>query len=310
MRIRNRLTIITTTAVLATAISANEGDVRAATMYSTGFDNFSTTQPYNDPGNPNFSDGGTVDGQDGWDANDNVGSIDEQIVDLGSGNNALRISNTNASGNYGGDAQATHPTPDSIDSAGEASTGATNNVFRYSFDFKPVRNSSQDGLSVRVSPFESGTSFVQGRLYVSEVSSGLGVFWLSYDVSSKFGFTTIATGLDRSAWHSVGVELKFNDGVANDDVSISVGNTSVTGLNTFEDFYRDVSPNPIPGINNVIFRSRNSSNENLIGEGLYFDNVSMEVASTTTVPTPASVWLLFSAIAVLLTRIVWHRRSC
>jgi hypothetical protein len=306
---KNRLSLMATTAALVTAIPAHEGVVRAATMYSTGFDNFSTTTTYNDPGNPNASQGGTIDGQDGWDANDNVGSIDEQIVDLGSGNKALRISNTNASGNYGGDQQATHPTPDSIESAGEAGTGVANNVFRYSFDFKPVRDSFQDGLSVRVSPFESGTSFVQGRLYVGEFSGGLGVFWLSYDVSSGFGFTNIATGLDRTAWHSVGVELKFNDGVANDEASISVGNTLVAGLNTFEDFYRDVSPNPIPEINNVIFRSRNSSNEELTGEGIYFDNFSMEVASTTEVPTPASVWLLFSAIAMLLTGHVWRRRS-
>jgi hypothetical protein len=304
---KNRLSLMAATAALVTAISAHEGFVRAATMYSTGFDGFSTNQPYNDPGNPNAGQGGTIDGQDGWDANDNVGSIDEQIVDLGSGNKALRISNTNASGNYG----TTHPNPNPIESAGESSTGAGNNVFRYSFDFKPVRESFQDGLSVRVSPFESGTSFVQGRLYVGEFSGGLGVFWLSYDDSSGWEFINIATGLDRSAWHSVDVELTFNDGVANDEASISVGNTLVTGLNTFEDFYRDVSANPIPEINSVIFRSRNSSDEDLTGEGLYFDNFSMEAASTSTaaVPTPASMLLLFSAIAMLITGHVWHRRS-
>ena len=285
--------IITTAAALATIT----GTAAAATSYSTDFDNFAVgfTSPQangvpyiNDP-NPAFNWRG-----DGLTGLGGQGDYDAGIVNIGGARQNVFRQNNIASAQTGNYA-TTHPSTPVIDAAGETGTqtnsGApsTNDVFQFSYDFKAVVDQEQDGLQVRTTPFDSGAGR-QGIIYIEDGGSdGFRVEYADLDVAGNaFRNTTIASNLSRSDWHSLSVEMIFNDGAANDVVNITL-NGNTTTLTTWEYFYRANSL-AVPAVDSLIFRiPAQGSPVNAFGPGggVYFDNLS-----TATVPAPGAAGLL------------------
>jgi hypothetical protein len=255
----------------------------AAISYATDFDAFSTVNPYTHSHNPNADEGGSVNGQDGWTANVDVGGIDEQIVDLGGGDKALRLSNYSTHGNYG----TTHPNPPPIEAAGESVTGASYRHFSFSYDFKSATGALQDGLEVNTTAWKSGTAQRHALVKITDSSAdGLSVgYWDYTGTGGGFRYTDIATGLSRTEWHHVEVDLIFLEGESNDVVRITVDGSVVEGLTTWEGYYKDYSPSEPEHstVDSVIFRVAGTAVPALLGDGLYFDNFSMEVVNPDTV---------------------------
>ncbi len=92
-----------------------------------------------------------------------------------------------------------------------------------------------------------------------------------------FVFTTVATGLSRTIWHRIDVEMEFYDGKANDVVRVSVdGGTPISGT-SWEDYFPNNQPLDFPTdpppVDSLLFRVGGSAEGNT-GEGFFFDDIS------------------------------------
>ena len=168
----------------------------AASSYSTNFDDF--TPITFSGGSPMFG------GSEGWSGNGVSGlsggtQLDVELVDDGSGGQALRISNAVTSGNY----DTTWPFAPAVDAAGE---NETNNVFSFSVDFKSATTDAQPGASIDITPGLRGTAVRQGLLRVVDngATGGLSVGYFETvengSGGSVFQFVELANNLDRSVF--------------------------------------------------------------------------------------------------------------
>jgi hypothetical protein len=219
--------------------------------------------------------------------------------------NVFRISNPDsaATGNY----DQTHPSSPAIDQAGETGTGAPNQRFTFSFDFMAASNAEQDGLRVDVTPFESGTASRQGILRIQDGGTdGFRIGWWEY--GTNWNFLTLGTNLARDMWHSIAVDMLFNDGPMNDTVEILLNGTA-TAATTWEGYYRDQQPSTVQPefapVDSVIFRVEHGCGilgtgacTNVAGQGIYFDNFS-QASAPAAVPVPATAALMGVGLAVL-----------
>ena len=125
--------------------------------------------------------------------------LDVELVDDGSGGQALRISNAVTSGNY----DTTWPFAPAVDAAGE---NETNNVFSFSVDFKSATTDAQPGASIDITPGLRGTAVRQGLLRVVDngATGGLSVGYFETvengSGGSVFQFVELANNLDRSVF--------------------------------------------------------------------------------------------------------------
>jgi hypothetical protein len=277
----------------------SSGGAYAFSSYSTDFEDFplgSTTPQVN--GTPLIGDA------DGWRGDGLTGlggqnDYDAEIVDIGGANGQVfRISNPDsaATGNY----DTTHPATPAIESAGESITGANNNGFNFSFDFKAASLLEQDGFRVDVTPFQSGTASRQGIFRIEDGPGGLRAGWFEYD--GGFNFQQLATDLARDVWHTVSVDMIFNEGAENDVVEVSL-NGATTTTTTWEGFYRDSQPSSVQpeaaAIDSVIFRPSTGCSvlgdcTNVEGNGVYFDNFtqSSRLVGSQSVPEPTTTLAL------------------
>lgn len=277
----------------------------ASNIYSTDFEDFplGRTTPQEN-GTPII--GGADDWRgDGLTGLGGQGDYDADIVDL-SGDQAFRISNPDsaATGNY----DSTHPATPTIDAAGESGTGALNNIFNFSFDFKSASTDEQDGLLIDVTPFEGGTASRQGIVRIEDGGDdGFRVGWWEYD--GEFNFLQLDTGLARDEWHNLAVEMIFNEGPGNDLVELTL-NSGMNSATTWEGFYADSAEQPdFAPVDSVIFRTATGCSDigdctNVEGNGVYFDNFAQS-SSTTAVPEPAILALVGFGLAGL----GWSRRK-
>ncbi|QDU72884.1 hypothetical protein [Mucisphaera calidilacus] len=276
------------------AVACMAAPTLAASSYTTDFENFSLGSDTTGS-NPLITDPAA--GSNNWRGNGSSGLADNgvpgsqydgEIADTGtSSGKAYRLSNAKVSGNY----DTTHASTPTVDAVGETGTIGTPGTFSFSFDFRSVLDTVQEGLSIDVTPFQAGTASRQGILrFTDDGTDGLSVGWWEVD-NGSFNFIQLATGLARDAWHSVEVDMTFIDGLANDLVSIDL-NGSVTSTTTWETYSGYNSP---VAIDSVIFRVVNpvdfSSNTGGVAAlddgGLYFDNLSVSAAPAV-VPTPAA----------------------
>ena len=248
------------------------------TSYETDFEDFEighTTPKANGVPLIGAADGWTGDGLSG------VGgqtSYDAEIVDL-NGNHVFRISNPDGgvTGNY----DATHPNTPAVIAAGQSQTGVPNRHFVYSFDFMSVSDVFRDGMMIRATPVEKGTSFRQGVLRISDQFDGLTVQWSQYNPAigtvGDWEWVDVATGLDRTQWHNVSVAMTFSDVDDGDTVDVQVNGQAVEDMHTWETFYRETASRPAhpeyASVDSVIFRVPEDGGPR--GEGLYIDNVSL-----------------------------------
>jgi hypothetical protein len=291
---------IATAALALTAASS-----ASAVSYTTDFENFALGADLSNA--PLISDPALV--SNNWRGNGASGlanngvsgsTYDGEIADTaGPNGKAYRLSNAKVSGNY----DTTHAATPTVDLIGESTSSGTPGVFSFEFDFKSVSPTYQDGLSIDVTPTRAGSASRQGILRILEDSTnGLTVGWWEVLGNGGFNFVELASGLSRTDWHTISVDMTFADGTDNDSVSVLVNGTPTTGLKTWENYSGYAGAE---AIDSVIFRVANPVDFNtntggvaaLDGGGVYFDNLTVSA-----VPEPTSLALLGLGAAVLYRR--------
>jgi MYXO-CTERM domain-containing protein len=288
-------------------ISLSAATASALSSYSTDFESFplganNTTAP----GTNGLSAIGQADGWrgDGLTGLGSPGDYDAEIVDIGgTRGNVFRISNPASAitGNY----DTTHPATPALTKIGETGSGGTPGTFSFSFDFRSVSSTKQDGMRVEVTPFESGTASRQSLIRIQDTNAdGFSVGIFDTTAAGVFQFFDVGTNLDRTAWFTLQATMTFVNGPDNDAVAITLLDESANvvnsiSVNTWEGFYANAGgsqPATAP-VDSVIFRTASvadeQSQQNPNGftggpddGGVYFDNLSTEA-----VPEPATVGL-------------------
>jgi hypothetical protein len=181
------------------------------------------------------------------------------------------------------------------------------NVFRASFDFWSATGTIQDGMAMSISPGPRQSSFRQSYISIDadDDTPGIDLGFYDTDDTGGFMFHSIATGLDPSVPHSITMEIRFQDGLnpdgsGNDEVDIYVdGNPALTGVTTWETYYRNTSAfsdTPEIAVDALMFNV-NGDTPGSLGNGLVFDNVSLAA-----VPEPATLGLLCLGGLLMLRR--------
>ncbi len=275
-----------------------------------------------------FTTGVSVNGQSGWTVEDAWGNQtdfnsgitgvqrpDEQIVN-DNGNSVWRISNAYTRTTYAdqvfsqqseavagetgsslwNDFGPNHTTPYNPAHFG---ANATTNLFHSSFDFRSVTGVAQYGLGITLSPSAKQSGVRMSYLNISDNGQN-GFDLLFYDTSN--GFTTVATGLSYTGWHSIAMDVMFIDGVnntggqinGNDLVKIYVdGSLAHTGT-TWESYYyaaeRIVPTDPrLQAVDSILFRVAGTAAPTTLGNGFYFDNIEVSNGPVAAVPEPATI---------------------
>jgi hypothetical protein len=213
------------------------------------------------------------------------------VVDDGTGNIVWRASNAFTAGSFadqpfaprpGGEAfnpavDAVNGNPDEF--SGESSTGATFDQFYTEFLFRSATGGAQTGASLTFSP-DNGLGARQGFVDIEDTGTGIDI--LTFDVNPADGTfvgpTTIATGLNYTDYHSVGIEILFNDTTANDVINYYVNGALVHTGTSWEEFYRQdagqaaLHPNGVP-VQTLLARISGTAVPTTEGGGFYVDNV-------------------------------------
>ena len=253
------------------------GEVRSS--YETDFEGFTT--------------GVSIDGQDGWGVA-GPPTFDESVED-DSGNTVWRVSNAVTSGAFGNQPFAPRPAgivadtttdpvngdPDSF--AGESSTGASSNRFFAQFDFASATGAAQPGLSITVSP-DNGSGARHGFFDLQDTGSGLEVVTFDLDSGGNFiGPITIADGLSYTDFHTIGIEIIFNDGPNDDVVNYFLDGELIHTGPSWEQFYTNfqdaLHPSGVP-VQSLIFRVSGAAEGSVEDDGFFIDNLSYEIGSS------------------------------
>ncbi len=264
----------------------------------------------------NFTNG-TVDGQDGWKA---TGAWDEEVVDLGGGNKAWRISNETTSGSFG-DQPFAKPSGEIAGESGSThiSTGGSAVTNRYvaSFDIWSVTGAAQTGLDVTISP-DDGSGSRQSFLSIEDNGSGIDIDFFDTDgnilgdagtENGGFRFTQAATGLSYNEVHNIAFDITFVDGIITDNVTGALSGNDVVKIyhdgtlihtgTTWESYFQTTTegqtPPSVRAIDTLLFRLSTDNGFVSNGGGYYIDNVSIS-----SVPIPAAVWLFGSGLLGLV----------
>jgi hypothetical protein len=244
---------------------------------------------------------GSIDGQDGWGGQNPPGiainpNIDQEVsfISPRGGSQDFRISSVFASGSFGDQTFSPSLTnragePGSID--GGFAGGTLQPRFISTIYFRSATGAAQDSHVV-ISP-DRGDGARMSWIQVSDkvADPGLTVSFFEYRVPAGsqvcddvpdgegkcFVFTELATGLTRTSYHQIDLEMEFYDGEATDVVRVSVdGGTPYRGT-SWEDFFTNNQDPPFTGepppVDSLLFRVAGAAEGNA-GEGFLFDDVS------------------------------------
>ena len=263
------------------------------TISSTNFDGFTN---------------GTVNGQGGWGV---TGGYDQEVVDFGGGNKALRLSNKTTSSSFGDMPFAPRPGGQPANTvgnpsnslpgffAGETSTGAGFNKFIGSFDFRSVLSTKDTGARITISP-DNGTGGRQGFVALRSTSSGVEIDTFDVNGLGVFVGPTTTGTVALATWHTIRYEILFNDGVDNDVASIFLDNALIATVGSWEDFYSVSQPLVHPlGVPVQTFLFRVSGNAAPDAQGFYIDNVKVQLDNVGQVPEPGTLALALLALTGL-----------
>jgi hypothetical protein len=117
-------------------------------------------------------------------------------------------------------------------------------------------------------------------VYFADYQSGLNEAGCA--LSLNFVTTTVASGLNRGARHTVKLTMDFVDGTANDVVKVYVDGTLRHTGTSWEDYYRECEGNPTRTVDSMIFQARSGSGTSplLLGMGFLIDNLKYSTATT------------------------------
>ena len=182
----------------------------------------------------------------------------------------------------------------------DAPRGVRQPFFVFEFEFGSMLPEAEQADMAVVVSADRGDGGRMSWVEIADAADGLQVTFADYQDRPPYGsrtqpangaepqdgfvFTTVATGLDRSAKHRVRVEHYFYDGPHNDVVILKVdGDDFVHRGTSWEDFYRWVQPQVDPQqtapvresrvVRSILFRTGGAPAPNTLGFGLEFDNV-------------------------------------
>ena len=219
----------------------------------------------------------SVRGHEGWTVGETCGrAYDQEVVDDGTGNRVLRISNAISTDCFD---QVSSPCPAGAPSgipnllsmsmpglfAGESSTGATYRRFVSQFRFRSATSAAQSGLQIEVNAMTGGPDR-QSAVVIRDTGAGFDVEGVS---------ATFFSGISYDEWHTLRVELAFVEGDNNDVVEVFVdGVRSPTTETSFEELFRTTEPakGNVP-VQCIQLRATLPDVPALRGEGLWIDDV-------------------------------------
>jgi hypothetical protein len=229
---------------------------------------------------------GSVNGQGGWGI---TGGYDQEVVNVGIGDNALRVSNRTMSGSFSD--QLFAPRPGVF--VGESSTANSyspviSNHLNVSFRFSTATQAVQDDARSTFST-DDGTGGRQSFIALRGCGAGQ-VCVDTFDVlpdGSFAGPIQLAAGL--TGWHTLAIDLQFNDGPGNDVVQYLIDGVVVHTNTSWEEYYTANQPLLHPfGVANQTLLIRESSGPCANRcDGFLLDDVVV-----TTVPEPMTLALL------------------
>jgi hypothetical protein len=227
---------------------------------------------------------------------------------------SFRISNAITSGSFGDWAFS----KSLMDEAGEStadnggfSGGTRQPHFEVSFDIaSAVPGSEQMGLQISVSP-DRGDGARMSFLRFRDNPDGLSVEFVDYQDAAPFGSATdladgcnltaedgfvstiVASGLDRSMPHRIGLVMDFREGPRNDIVQVFVDNVLVHTGTSWEDYYRYCTESQPPvdvsrTVDSLLLQARDSGGTatNTAGFGFLIDNLDLESGPAPCLPIP------------------------
>ena len=130
-------------------------------------------------------------------------------------------------------------------------------------------------------------------LRLRDEPSGLSVTFADYQsgvnetgcpTGDNFVTTVVASGLDRSAPHSLRLSMIFVDGPENDIVRVFVDGVLAHTGTSWEDFFRECEGNPTRPVDSMIFQARSGGGtaSGTLGKGFLIDNLELRSFSTGT----------------------------
>ena len=222
---------------------------------------------------------GSIDGQDGWSS---TGPYDQAVAGsavAGFGSQSLRISNAVTSGSFG-DHTFSRPLAEPAGEAGKS-------YFEASWQFASTEpGAEQPGLSVVASP-DRGDGARMSWIQMADTPTGLAVNFFDYqdalnpgcaETGDAFVFTEVASGLDRSAPHTIAVRMWFVPGAGNDVVQVLVDGVLEHTGTSWEDYFRSCEGNPTRNVDSILFRTGGTAAPATQGNGFLIDNLSLESA--------------------------------
>jgi len=268
---------------------------------------------------------GSPNGQQGWQFS---GSYDASIVDpttfgvSGMGNRAFRISNAMTSGSFS-DWVFSQQLKDFAGETGSDGGGYTDpsgtrqSHFEASFQITSTQPAEQPGLQASLAP-DRGDGARMSFLRFNDTPGGIDVTFMDYldkhplgtppsEAPPSQGCTspddfvtkTIATGLSRTAIHTVKLTMDFLPGPANDRVEVYIDGTLAGTGTSWEDYFRYCEGNPTRPVDSLIFQARSGAGTapGTLGKGFLFDNLALNSGPITD-PTTAGSWTLQPAQSV------------
>lgn len=253
---------------------------------------------------PTYSTG-DINGQDGW---SKTGPYDAAIVAgtgvPGFGDQSLRVSNAVTSGSFGDQTFSKLLTEEAGESGAysPAPTATRHPYFSATWEVaSAVPGAEQPGLSVVASP-DRGDGGRMSWLQMRDTGAGLEINFYDYQdvapygseanpadgvgVGDDFVFTTVASGLDRSVAHAIGLEMFLVDGPRNDVVNVYVDGALAHTGTSWEDYFRwyqgpgdpeETAPvRASRTIRSILFRTAGAAAPGTAGNGFFIDNLELQ----------------------------------
>jgi Ca2+-binding RTX toxin-like protein len=200
----------------------------------TLLDGASNTQTFDD-----MVLGPILNGESGWVVH--ATGADQEIVDLGGGNHAFRMSSDPDFAWFAGPYS-----PGLSEAAGEPSTGARYDSQLISFDFQAV-NGTPDGSRLEIDFGNANATDRNNFMVLESFGSGIRIAVSEPDLSGNFSghnsspppndWRELASGIDAATAHHVDLRLTYVDGQDNDVIKVYLDGNLIGTTTTFENYH-------------------------------------------------------------------------